>query len=406
MKESLYRVKETVTVTLKDARLSLQTGHVCIPSPVFITVDDCGFPRVYPDDLSTPEVGLETYESLLTLAKQHHTRIVLAFTTRYLDRNNASPCARPLPYLGKLMNLLKQNRQHLEIADHGWIHSHDNHIGEFYLVDERRPVSRHLQEQSVRRSASIYRSWGLEFPRVFVPPFGAFVPGVLDEILSQHGVEYLISTSPGQRDRLVPASANGDAGGDLALKGGIFWLPRSWLGVLAINTDLNRALFTSMRRELLTVNRNGGATPCRMTHIGNFLPHNRQRWQQVFEYASKKPFLYLPRDIDQAVSQWLFLKYGSWRCHTTSESAVVLLDATRVPCRYAPHLGEVVVALRGSVQYASSNGHQLRHRTVGDLTHVNVPIGTGAVQRVAVVWPAQKGRALSQRPREDGACIN
>lgn len=369
----LNRIIESTLLKLGGAWASLVSGAVCLPAPVFITVDDCGFPRVYPNNPRTPTVGYETYQCLLSLAKKYATRIVLAFTTRYLDRDNISGQAQPLSYLNELMELLIKNKKHLEIANHGWIHDQQDHTGEFYLLDDNTPVPTELQEWSIKQSRLIYQSWGLDFPRVFTPPYNAFTPSVTDEILARYGCKYIVSTPTLHDNKYSPVRLDyrsimpGETASDTIL------LPRSWLGLLAIHTSLNGTSLNSVKRELVKGYRRGKlVNPARMTHIGNFLPQNLPFWEETLRYVADSPFLYLPKDIAQAASQWLFLKQGRLRLMKRGRSTTLLLDLSRVPPLRSPDTNQLFIKARKPVQSAFLDGRRLslKHREGFSLAYV------------------------------------
>jgi hypothetical protein len=371
---TLNRIIDSAFLKLKSAWAFFRTGDVCLPVPVFITVDDCGFPRVYPQNPQTPPVGYETYGCLLTLAKKYATRIALAFTTRYLDKSNISGKAQPLTYLDRLMELLVRNQQYLEIANHGWIHDQKDHAGEFYLLDINKPAPSELQEESIKKSSLIYQSWGLDFPRVFTPPYNAFTPGVTDRILFRYGCRYIISTPSLHANKYSPVWLDYSSGMCFGADDTTPLLPRSWLGILAIHTNLNGMSLNSVKRELVMGYRRGRPlNPARMTHIGNFLPQNLPFWEEAFQYVEESPFLYFPRDVAQAASQWLFLKYGSFRLKKQGWSTILLLNMSRMPSFHEGDTNQLAIKMKRCMKSAFLNGRRLSLHQRGNFNFAYVP---------------------------------
>ena len=371
MKKSMKEIVGRTILNLKDAWATFQSNEICVPMPVFITIDDCGFNRVYPNNANTPVVSYNTYECLLELSKKYHTKIALAFTTKYLDKDNISGLGQPSPYLDKLMKLLTNNQDYIEIANHGWLHDQKNHTGEFYLIDENRPVSEDVQEESIRKSNLIYKSWGLKFPRIFIPPYNAFVPGVTDRILSRYGGKYIVSASYLQDDNMMPKD-----------NAGVLVLPRAWLGIITIDTDLKNSHLSQVKKELL---RNIGfvnnskldcLNQSYMTHIGNFLPDNYGFWSEIFEWIEKKPFLYLPRDIESSISQWLFLKYGTLKIEKSDKNKKIslLIDLRKINPFYVRYLDHITLKLSKDIESAHLDGHELTLNRKRNFTYVTIPI--------------------------------
>jgi hypothetical protein len=388
------RIKEIASSTilnLKDTWATFRSNEICVPMPVFITIDDCGFNRVYPDNANTPVVGYNTYECLLELSKKYHTKIALAFTTKYFDKDNISGQGEPLPYLDKLMKLLINNQDYIEIANHGWLHDQKNHAGEFYLMDENRPVRGEFQEKSIMQSDLIYKSWGLKFPRIFTPPYNAFVPGVTDRILSRYGCKYIISTPYLHDDKYSRVRLDYVSNPHI-FDASILFLPRLWLGIAAIQTNLSNANLNQVKKKLLhnwdfIFERPDKLNHSYMTHIGNFLPDNHRFWSEIFEWIEKKPFLYLPENIESSVSQWLFLKHGALKIQKKGEDKKISLwvDTRKTDLFYVRYLDYITIKLRGDIESAYFDGCELTLNKKGNFTYVAIPIkGYNKVQHIVL----------------------
>ena len=392
MKKIIKEIVSNTILNLKEAWATFRSNEVCVPMPVFITIDDCGFNRVYPDNANTPVVSYNTYECLLELAKRYHTKVALAFTTKYLDRDNISGQGQPLPYLDKLMNLLINNQEHIEIANHGWIHDQKNHNGEFYLMDENKPVSEEIQEESIMQSDLIYKSWGLKSPKIFTPPYNAFVPGVTDRILSKYGCKYIVST-PYLHDDKYSRVRLDYVSNTHKFDTSILFLPRLWLGVAAIQTNLSNANLNLLKRVLLhnwssSFKRPDQLNQSYMTHIGNFLPDNYIFWDEIFEWIEKKPFLYLPENIEASISQWLFLKYGTLKIKKGDKNKRIslLIDVRKINPFYIRYLDYISIKMSRDIESAYLDGHELTLNRKGNFTYVTIPIkGHNKVQHIVLV---------------------
>lgn len=372
---------------LEEAFASYRTKDIVVPKPVFITIDDCGFYRVYPDNPKTPIVSYETYERLLNLSKKYHIKIALCFTTKYLDKDNVSGEGQPLPYLNKLMRLLTSNQDSLEIANHGWVHDQKNHAGEFYLMDVNRPASKEVQEESIRQSYLIYKSWGLKFPKIFTPPYNAFVPGVTDRILSKYGCKYVISTPYVRCDK--HSKVRLEYASEMRPDTGVIFLPRKWLGIVAIDTFLRNIHSNLVKRELVSskgflFHKLSQLNHSYMTHIGNFLHNNYSFWDDIFTYIEKKPYSYLPKDVESATSQWLFLKYGSLSIKKADKRTILILDIRKMPSFYIPYLNHVTIKLRMEIDSAQLNDQGISCYKRGFFTYALIPMEKWRFRKVSL----------------------
>jgi len=120
--------------------------------PFFIIIDDGGFDYAVPGDKES-KIGMETYYNILRLAKEFGMKIPICFTMKYLDKENISGFGKPLEYIDELIDFLKVNSQHLEIGYHGLTHqSHPKYVGEFFYLDENKPVPLEIQKDHIVNS--------------------------------------------------------------------------------------------------------------------------------------------------------------------------------------------------------------------------------------------------------------
>ncbi len=264
--------------------------------PFFIVIDDGGFPFAGLEDEIIP-IRMEVYATILRLAKDFGMRIPVCFTMKFLDRENVSGLGAALPYLDELLGFLKENGEHIEMGYHGLKHNYEGCSGEFYCLGRGTAVPEEIQRERIRTSAEIFRSLGMPFPELFVPPCHAWENGVTDRILSEYGTKYLVSF--GQLDyqgrRFIWKDSRS-----------LEFLHREEIGVYsrhiaippqafetACRLIVPRTLLTNIKfRRRLT----NPLVHSYMTHIGNFMPRNYDFWARLFEWARKQPALEFCKD--------------------------------------------------------------------------------------------------------------
>jgi len=279
--------------------------------PFFIIIDDGGFDFAVKGDKNS-KITLETYNTILKLAKKFDMRIPICFTMKYLDKENISRVGRPLEYVDKLINFLKKNKRYLEIGYHGLTHEYKNHIGEFYCLDINKPIPEKIQREHIEKSAKIFEYWDLDFPELFVPPYHSWEEGTTDKILAEYGVKYLVSQikftygshsynwSRSKYLEFLPRSSLGIASKEYVLMGlyknyGPFkWKIRDFVKMFIIprNPIINLYANRSIKQRIVH---------SYMTHIGNFIPQNYDFWIGLFEWVKKNTNLKLCKDNMEAI---------------------------------------------------------------------------------------------------------
>lgn len=275
--------------------------------PVFVVVDDGGFPYVNANNPDNPgdTITFDAYTNILKLAKEFKIRIPICFTMQYLDIHNVSGCAQPLSYATELVDLIKNNQEYMEVGYHGLTHQYKHHIGEFYLLDIHAPVPEEIQREHIYKSYLIFRDLGLDFPKLFVPPYHGWEPRVTDRILAEYGVRYLVSHL------------------HLRFKGQTYkWsnsryltlLPREDMGIWNYDINLPIDKLDEVKRWLVPrslinifllsrrfVNK---AVHSYMAHIGNFMNPNYAFWQAVFQYAEQDTGYELMKSNEDVVNKY------------------------------------------------------------------------------------------------------
>lgn len=271
--------------------------------PVFIIVDDGGFPYVDVENLGE-EITLDAYTNVLGLAKEFKIRIPICFTMQYLDINNISGYGQPISYANELIDLLRDNQECIEIGYHGLTHDIENHVGEFLCIDTDTPVPEEIQREHIYKSYLIYKDLGLNFPKLFVPPYHAWELGTTDKILAEYGVQYLVSCR-----RLKYAGHTYKWGESQYLT----FLPRESMGIVGRETSLSMDKLETVKRYLLprsmVDNLLIGRRPVRkpvhsyMTHIGNFMGRSYEFWRGFFQYVEQNPKYQLLKSSEDVINK-------------------------------------------------------------------------------------------------------
>lgn len=270
--------------------------------PFFIIVDDGGFDAVSLGEHSQ-KIALETYETILGVAKAFSMRIPVCFTLKYLDRKNISRSnVPPLDYLDGLLSLLKENRDHIEVGYHGLTHEYNGHVGEFYCLDTHEPVPREIQRAHLEMSAEIFAELGLDFPELFVPPYHAWEWGVTDQLVAQFGVKYLVS---------FPKLGYGKHLYRWRDSEWVRFLHRDHMGIFSYNTLLDGSHLKIAHELILPRSFSNNFRFRRrlfnpklhsyMSHIGNFLPINDEFWKSLLTLVKRRPRIRICEDNLSAV---------------------------------------------------------------------------------------------------------
>jgi hypothetical protein len=252
---------------------------------------------------------MDVYATILKLAKEFGMRIPVCFTMKFLDKDNISGLGAALPYLDELLFFLKENSSNIEVAYHGLRHHYEGCTGEFFCLDSGSVVPEDVQRERIRTSADIFKSLGMPFPELFVPPCHGWESGVTDKILSEYGVKYLVSFEilnyGGKKFRWVDSKF-------------VKFLHREEIGIYSRHVRISQEAFeTACRlivpRTLLTNLKfrrrfTNPAIHSYMTHIGNFMPSNYDFWARIFEWTRNNPALAICKDNKEAVELYARLK--------------------------------------------------------------------------------------------------
>lgn len=272
--------------------------------PVFIIIDDGGFP--YLEVAENRKIILfDNYLNILRLAKDFEIRIPICVTMQYLDINNVSGCGEPISYARQLIELLHNNKKHIETGYHGLIHRYQNHAGEFYSLDINKPVPEEIQREHIHKSSLIFKDLGIEFPKLFVPSFHAWEAGVTDKILAEYGTQYLVS---------VPATRYNNHNYQWAGSKYLAFLPRGDLGIYSFHYHLDRNKSKIAKECILPglwrrIRHKRKPVHSYMTHITNFFPETYEFWKELFGWVRNHSKLSLVRDNEEAVRVYQSLEH-------------------------------------------------------------------------------------------------
>jgi len=281
--------------------------------PFFCIIDDGGFDYVLAKE-KKGKINMDTYYNILKLAKDFDIKIPICFTMKYLDKENISGLGTPLDYLDELIGFLKQNSRYIEIGYHGLTHEDNGHIGEFYHLEENKPVPERIQKEHLEKSQKIFDYWGLRFPELFVPPYHAWGEGVTDKILSEYGVKYLVSEkkfrfsgykyqwSESPYLEFLPRSSLGLSGSDYNLNSQttrkIRFFPKKTLFDFAKCHIIPQNLLIRLRIHKSLFNQ---PVHSYMTHIGNFAGKALDFWYRIFDFVINNKYLHLCKSNKEAV---------------------------------------------------------------------------------------------------------
>ena len=293
-----------------------------IPVPFFFVVDDAGFSTVLPDGRGeTIEFG--AYENLRILAEQFGLRIPLCFTMKFLDLDNRSGVATPLPYAEKLLAYLESHSPLFEFGDHGLTHQFEQSFYEFFNPFTGEAPPREVQEQHVACCEEIWtEGLGLPMPRIFVPPSHGWQQDVTDQAYAAVGIQHLISLP---QQKASPWGSGGFPGGKSfqffqpvhAWQPSSFmnFFPRSSMGLPLAGPAPGRMQTKFIKNIVASRSSLGRCFLCRkwlpwrahsfMTHIGNFMGQkNLQFWQEFLTWVSNNPRLKLITSHDEAIREF------------------------------------------------------------------------------------------------------
>ncbi len=280
--------------------------------PFFFVIDDGGFDFAVKGDKNS-KITLETYDTILKIAKKFNIKIPICFTMKYLDKKNISSVGTPLEYLDELTELFKKNKKYLEIGSHGLTHEYKtNHPGEFYCLDINKPVPEKIQREHIEKSAKIFDYLNLDFPELFVPAYNIWEKGITDKILSEYGVKYIIGQKKFGYKKHIYKYINSDY---------LEFLPRASLGLASKEYSLTGLyknygpfkwkikefvkMFIIPRNPFINLYSGKSLKQNRvhsyMTHIGNFMPLNYDFWVDMLNGVKQNQRLKLCKDNREAI---------------------------------------------------------------------------------------------------------
>ena len=294
-----------------------------MPTQTFwIAVDDGGFKRMWPDDRG-PAIPFGAYENLLLLAQEFDLRVVVAFTMKFLDLDNVSGVATPLSYGDQLLSWIRDNPEHVEVADHGLTHQWAGGYFEFFNPYTGQAPPESEQREHVMACRDIWRSLDMPFPQIFIPPAHGWQSGVTDRLYAEVGTRDMIT---------VPyAKVTRDAHSERRRLNPFAWwrpvytwpesnslrvLPRSSMGLRSVDGPpgaLHRRVIrsavkpgSSLVRRWLDRSSTREHVHSYMTHIGNFAgAKNLMFWHRLLTWVLDHPGLRLVHSHKEAVEQWL-----------------------------------------------------------------------------------------------------
>jgi len=290
--------------------------------PFLIVVDDGGFERAIPEDPRSV-VGVDTYERIAELGRRFHVRIPVCFTLKSLDRLGRWGPPRPLPYLCELFDLLAASADCIEFGYHGLCHEQEDGAHEFFDLRTGQRVPEATQRRHFEISRAIIRDCGLDFPRVFVPPYNAWEQGVTDRIAAESGVSCLLAYRSlrymgrryAWRDspylEVLPRTSLGVNGNDLDLHAGMSRAIR-FGGRMPVVQFMERHVIPQRLPWRVRMSKTLKVRPVHsyMTHIGNFSARAMDCWNRLFEYVLQRKDLKLCTDWEQAAE--LYRTWGDW----------------------------------------------------------------------------------------------
>lgn len=134
-------------------------------------------------------IDFEVYNRLLYLAKKNEIRIQIACNAAFFDIDNISGLGIVNPDVEKIIKIFDDNKEYLEVWNHGLNHMYEDEFIEFYSYTKG-PISEDYQREHLELSVEILKNVGLD-SKTFVPPGHAWELGVTDKIASDLGIEYM-----------------------------------------------------------------------------------------------------------------------------------------------------------------------------------------------------------------------
>lgn len=166
-------MSSAVKFHLKDHILAFDDGGMTYSNP-----DNTGF-----------KVDTKVYNRLLKLAKENDIKIQIACNAAFFDIDNISGLGTVNTEIEKIIKILDDNREFLEVWNHGLNHMYENETTEFYSYTKG-SINKAYQREHLELSIDIFKKIGLN-STTFVPPGHAWESGVTDKIASKLGFQYI-----------------------------------------------------------------------------------------------------------------------------------------------------------------------------------------------------------------------
>ncbi|NOY79203.1 MAG: T9SS type A sorting domain-containing protein [Calditrichaeota bacterium] len=374
--DSIFDISDSVFSIFRNEQISENT---CIPRPVTLTIDDVGWKLGRDDsDKNGPyRLGVDRdpvyrdYEVLVYVAQKVGTRLSARFVISEFDRENILAHYPTTNEWGsrwdnsnlirdddfKIMNFIKENSAWLELGIHGvrheywdWNHENGKMIRtEFYDEIHNKPWPIEILRGHLLAFQSILSQYGIHsFPESYTTPGDGYCyqPDSEDDsgvLFHSFGVKYAITDMIQTGNYGMPKQA--------ILDGGIIDN-----GVLLIQQSRyveNWPRWNAMDAVPSTIPEEG----IPLTHWPNWWAQNPENDFQVgdrfvnwFHLVDETPNVYVPRNMAQYYSQWLYRKY----CRTQQSDGEIVLDNQQMPdaaYRYQL-LGNLVLKIK-----LQPNGH-------------------------------------------------
>ena len=150
-----------------------------------LVFDDGGMTHSNPDGTGF-KIDTKVYDRILLLAKKNDIKIQIACNAVFFDIDNIAGMNLLNPDCDKILKLFDDNKNYLEIWNHGLNHRYKNESTEFFSYNEG-SISYNYQKEHLKLSQEIFVKNSFS-PTVFVPPGHAWEQNVTDKIAKEQGL--------------------------------------------------------------------------------------------------------------------------------------------------------------------------------------------------------------------------
>jgi hypothetical protein len=150
-----------------------------------LVFDDGGMTHSNPDGTGF-KIDLKVYDRMLLLAKKNNIKIQIACSAAFFDIDNIAGLSLLNPECDKILKLFDDNKDFLEIWNHGLNHRYKNECTEFFSYKDG-AISLEYQKEHLKLSQDIFKKVNIS-PNVFVPPGHAWEQNVTDKIAKEFGL--------------------------------------------------------------------------------------------------------------------------------------------------------------------------------------------------------------------------